>query len=202
MPMLKLLQHVFPAAGTSWLSLQDHAVLPATIEVCNIRSSKIPASCQLVVLPFHSGDSTAGGSTADVEVEVNSRSRSAWRYRMQRRALAPVAAQLAAPVALGLLIGGVLAYQAGSTNNAVQPVPLGAVATPTPSFGKPSASHGAVPLPTGGWIKPPAATTTPATTTTTNGNCGITVPANPVSARRLATLYQLTGGTTPAESCK
>jgi hypothetical protein len=183
-------------------------VLPATIEVCNIRSSKFPASCQLVVLPFHSGDSTAGGSTADVEVEVNSGSRSAWRYRMQRRGLAPVAAQLAAPVALGLLIGGVLAYQAGSTNNAVQPVPLGAVATPTPSFGKPSASHGAVPLPTGGWIKPPASTTTPATTTTTttttttNGNCGITVPANPVSARRLATLYQLTGGMTPAKSCK
>lgn len=57
---------------------------------------------------------------------------------MRKRGLAPVAAQLAAPVALGLLIGGVLSYQAGSSNNAVLPVPLGAVATPTPSFVKPS----------------------------------------------------------------
>jgi hypothetical protein len=114
---------------------------------------------------------------------VSSGSRSARRYRKQRSGLAPVAAQLAAPVALGLLIGGVLAYQAGSTNNAVQPVPLGAVATPTPSFGEPSAS-----------------TPTPAATTTTNGNCGIIVPANPLSARWLATIYQLTGGMTPAES--
>jgi hypothetical protein len=65
--------------------------------------------------------------------------------------MAPVAAQLAAPVVLGLLIGGVLAYQAGSTNNAVQPVPLGAVATPTPSFGKPSS------MPTGA-VEPPSPT--------------------------------------------
>jgi hypothetical protein len=62
--------------------------------------------------------------------------------------LAPVAAQLVVPVVLGLLIGGVLAYQAGSTNNAVQPVPLGAVPTSTPSFVKPStAPTGAVPSP-------------------------------------------------------
>ena len=129
---------------------------------------------------------------------MHSGSRSAGRYRMQRSGLVPVAVQLAAPVALGLLIGGVLAYQAGSTNNAVQPVPLGAVATPTPSFGKPSASpRGAVEPPTPGWIKPSASTTTPATTI---GNCGITVPANPLSARRLGTLYQLTGGMTSAES--
>ena len=136
-------------------------VPPATLEVCNIRSSRFPASCQLVVLPFHSGDSTAGSSTADVEVEVDSGSRSAWRYRMRRRGLAPVAAQLAAPVMLGLLIGGVLAYQAGSTNNAVQPVPLGAVATPTPSFGQPLATHGAVEPATPHWIKSPASTATP-----------------------------------------
>lgn len=127
---------------------------------------------------------------ADVEVEVDSGSRSAWRYRKQRGGLAPVAVQLVAPVALGLMIGGVLAYQAGSTNNAVQPVPLGAVATPTPSFGKPSTATASA-----------ASTPTPATTTATSGNCGITVPANPLGARRLATLYQLTGGMTSAESC-
>jgi hypothetical protein len=60
------------------------------------------------------------------------------------------------------------------------------VATPTPSFGRPSAS-----TPT------PAATTA---TTTTNGDCGIVVPANPLSAGQLATLYQLTGGMTLAQS--
>jgi hypothetical protein len=103
---------------------------------------------------------------------------------MQRSGLAPVAAQLAAPVALGLLIGGVLAYQAGSTNNAVQPVPLGAVAIPTPSFGRPPASTAPASV---------ASTPTPVATAMTNGNCGVIVPANPLSAQRLATLYQLTG---------
>jgi hypothetical protein len=68
--------------------------------------------------------------------------RSAWRHRVQTSGLALVSLQLAIPVALGLLIGGVLAYQAGSSNNAVIPRPLGAVATPTPSFVKPSASAG------------------------------------------------------------
>jgi hypothetical protein len=105
------------------------------------------------------------------------------RYRRQGSGLARVAAQLAAPVALGLLVGGVLAYQAGSTNNAVQPVPLGAVATPTPSFGKPPAAV-------------PAAV--PAVVPAADGTCGIIVPADPLSARRLAALHQLTGGMTLA----
>jgi hypothetical protein len=122
---------------------------------------------------------------------VYSGSRSARRYRTQRSGLAPIAAQLAAPVTLGLLIGGVLAYQAGSTNNAVQPVPLGAVATPTPSFGRPSASTATASA---------ASTPTPAAITTTSGNCSIIVPANPLSAPRLAILYQLTDGMTSAES--
>ena len=81
-------------------------------------------------------------------------SRSARPYRRPRSSLTPVAAQLAAPVVLGLLIGGVLAYQAGSSNNAVIPVPLGAVATPTPSFVKPPAQHGAVPVPAPSFLKP------------------------------------------------
>jgi hypothetical protein len=100
--------------------------------------------------------------------------RSAWRYRKQRSGLVPVAAQLAVPVALGLLIGGVLAYQAGSSNNLVQPSPLGAVATPTPSFGQPSAPGGAVEPPTPSFFKPSPSTMTPATTNATpaatNGN--------------------------------
>jgi len=90
---------------------------------------------------------------------------------MRKSGLAPVAAQLAAPVALGLLIGGVLAYQAGSSNNAVIPRPLGAVATPTTSWVKPSTEpRGAVEPPAPSWIKPPAATTIPVATPTTNGN--------------------------------
>ena len=92
---------------------------------------------------------------------------SAWRYRMQRSGWARVAAQLAVPVTLGLLVGGVLAFQAGSSNNMVHPVPLGAVATPTPSWGNHSGPGGAASLPTPGWIRPSASATTPATTTAT-----------------------------------
>jgi hypothetical protein len=81
---------------------------------------------------------------------------------VQRSGWALVAAELAVPVALGALIGGVLSYQAGSTNNLVQPVPLGAVATPTPSFGNPSSTAtGTVAPPSPGWLTPtasPAAT--------------------------------------------
>jgi len=106
------------------------------------------------------------------------------RYRIRRSGWARVAAQLVAPVVLGLLIGGVLAYQAGSTNDAVRPVPLGAVPSPTPSFGKPSAP--AAPASA-------ASTTIPAATAMTHGNCGVTVAANPPGARRLVALYQLTG---------
>jgi hypothetical protein len=95
---------------------------------------------------------------------VPSGSRSVWRYRIQRSGLAPVAAQLAVPVTLGLLVGGVLAYQAGSTNNAVQPVPLGAVPTPTASFGKPSTATGAAAPASPTWLTPPASLT-PSTAT-------------------------------------
>jgi hypothetical protein len=91
-----------------------------------------------------------------------------------------VAVQLAVPVALGLVIGGVIAFQAGSSNSGVDPVPLG-ILSPSPTA---------------------SAQTTPGTTLTTNVNCDIIVPANPLSARGLATPYQLTGadGMSPAES--
>lgn len=98
-----------------------------------------------------------------------SQNRSARRYRWRRSGWARVAAQLAAPVVLGLLIGGVLAFQAGSSNNMTHPAPLGAVATPTPSFGH----HAQVPATvTPGWIKPPASATASATTTTTPAPAG------------------------------
>jgi hypothetical protein len=100
---------------------------------------------------------------------------------MPKRGMARIAAQLAVPVALGLVIGGVLAFQAGSSNTGIDQIPLGTYVTPTPT---PSA---------------PASLTT---TQTTNVNCDIIVPANPLTALGLATPYQLTGpnGTTPAKS--
>jgi hypothetical protein len=107
----------------------------------------------------------------------------------KKSSLAPVAAQLAVPVTLGLLIGGVLAYQAGSTNNAVQPVPLGAVPTPTPSFGQPPASTAATPAA----IAATPTSTATVTTATTQASRGIIIPVNPLSAPRLVMLYQLTG---------
>jgi hypothetical protein len=99
--------------------------------------------------------------------------------------MARIAVQLSVPVALGLVIGGVLAFQAGSSNSGINQVALGTPVSPSPSAGVP------VPM-----------TTTPATILTTTVSCDIIVPANPLTAQGLATPYQLTGtdGKTPAES--
>jgi hypothetical protein len=96
-----------------------------------------------------------------------------------------IAVQLAVPVALGLVIGLALAFQAGSGNSGAVQAPLGAPVSP-------GVSASAV----------AALATAPAATSTTNADCDIIVPADPLSARGLATPYQLTGvdGMTPAES--
>jgi hypothetical protein len=93
-----------------------------------------------------------------------------------------IAVQLAVAVVLGLLIGGVIAFQAGSSNSGINQVALGTWVSPSPSASVPTSM-----------------TTTPATT---DVNCDIIVPANPLSAQGLATPYQLTGtdGRTPAQS--
>jgi hypothetical protein len=93
-----------------------------------------------------------------------------------------IAVQLAVPVALGLVIGLVIAFQAGSSNSGIEQVALGTLVIPTPSAGVP--------------------VSTTATPATTNVSCDIIVPANPLTARGLATPYQLTGtgGRTPAAS--
>jgi hypothetical protein len=116
---------------------------------------------------------------------VQSGRRSAWRRGVHRSGVARIAVQLAVPVALGLVIGLVLAFQAGSGNSGIVQVPLGAPVSPSPS-----ASALAV------------LATAPAAAPTTNVNCDILVPADPLSARGLATPYQLTGvdGMTPVES--
>jgi hypothetical protein len=95
--------------------------------------------------------------------------------------MARIAAQLAVPVALGLVIGGVLAFQAGSSNSGINQVALGTLVTPTPT---------------------PSVPASMTVGRTTNVNCDIIVPANPLTAQGLATPYQLTGpnGTSPAES--
>ncbi len=93
-----------------------------------------------------------------------------------------VVQQLSVPVALGLVIGLVLAFQAGSSNSGIYQVDLGTLVSPSPSASVPASTA-----------------TAPATT---NVNCDIIVPASPLSAQGLATPYQLTGtnGRTPAES--
>ena len=109
--------------------------------------------------------------------------RPTWRRRMQTRGARPIAVQLAVPVALGLVIGGVLAFQAGSSNSGINQVPLGYPVSPTASANIPASM---------------------ATATALSGNvsCDIIVPANPLTAKGLATPYQLTGtdGKTPAAS--
>ncbi len=108
----------------------------------------------------------------------------AWRRRLPGSGVARIAVQLAVPVALGLVIGGVLAFQAGSSNSGIEQIALGTPVSPSPS------------------ASIPASVTTTPTTLTTNTNCDIIVPANPLTAKGLATPYQLTGtgSRTPAES--
>jgi hypothetical protein len=103
---------------------------------------------------------------------------------MHGSGVARIAVQLAVAVLFGLVIGGVLAFQSGSGNSGVNQVPLGTLVSPAPSASAPT------PLAAG----PTARAAT--------ASCDIIVPANPLSARGLATPYQLTGtdGMTPAES--
>jgi len=115
---------------------------------------------------------------------VHNERRSPWRRRMRESGMSRVAAQLAVPAVLGLVIGVVLAFQSGTSNAGLTQIPLGTYVTPT-------ATDTAAAL----------ATATPAGMTA-NTTCDIIVPANPLSAQGLATPYQLTGphGMTPAQS--
>src|ERR1700733_12793667 len=105
--------------------------------------------------------------------------RSARRRRADRNRGARIAAILAIPVALGLLIGIVIVVFGGHGISDISQTALGASASPSAS-----------------------GSTTPATTAAANVSCDIIVPANPLSAAGLATPYQLTGtgGMTPEQS--
>ena len=116
--------------------------------------------------------------------------RSAWRRRRNRNRVVRMAVPIAVPVAFALVVVGVIAFSGGGRSANISQTALGAQASASPSA---SASASA------------AATTTTGTGTTTavaNVSCDIIVPANPLSARGLATPYQLTGtgGMSPAQS--
>ena len=145
------------------------------------RSSEFAASCRLAGLTYGSKSETAGREAG----RVHNGRRPAWRRGGHRSGGARIALQLAVPVALGLVIGLILAFQAGSSNSGIVQAPLGAPVSP-------SASASALAL-----LATPQASTPTATV-----DCDIIVPADPLSARGLATPYQLTGvdGKTPAES--
>jgi hypothetical protein len=137
--------------------------------------------------------------------------RSAWRRRSRKSRAARIAIPLAIPMALGLTLGIVLAVSGGPVTTINQSA-LGACgsssASPAASGSAaaavgPSASASAAPCPSGSASgSASASATTPATTAVANVNCDIIVPANPLSARGLATPYQLTGtnGQSPAVS--
>jgi hypothetical protein len=97
-----------------------------------------------------------------------------------------MAVAVAIPVVLALVIGIVVAVAGRSTVTNLGDAALGASASASPSAAPSTAPSGSG----------------TATTTAANVNCDIIVPANPLSARGLATPYQLTGtnGQTPAQS--
>ena len=121
--------------------------------------------------------------------------RSAWRRRGGNSRAARLAVPLAIPMALGLTLGIILAVSGGNSSRIDQSA-LGADASASASPSGLVAASGAA-APTVG-----AAAAAAAPAAAANVNCDIIVPANPLSARGLATPYQLTGpgGTTPAAS--
>jgi hypothetical protein len=102
-----------------------------------------------------------------------------------------MAVTVAIPVVLGLVIGIVVAVGGRSTITDLGDAALGAA---------PSASASAAP--SAAASASPSGSSTGTGAAAANVNCDIIVPANPLSARGLATPYQLTGtnGQTPAQS--
>jgi hypothetical protein len=112
--------------------------------------------------------------------------RQSWRRRGGRSRAVRIAVPLAIPMALGLTLGIVITVS-GGTHSTASPAADAASASP-------SASPSATPT--------PSATGGAGTTAAANVNCDIIVPAHPLTAKGLATAYQLTGpdGMTPEAS--
>ena len=102
--------------------------------------------------------------------------------------MARLATFFALPVVLGLVIAAIIGFDGGAGSNTPTAVqPLGATQSPSGS---------------GSAASPAATGSAPIVTDAANVNCDIIVPANPLSARGLATPYLLTGpgGMSPAQS--
>jgi hypothetical protein len=129
--------------------------------------------------------------------------RSARRRRGRNSRAARIAVPLAIPMALGLTLGIVIAVSDTNTTHITQSA-LGDCATASTSPAAPAsgpaaaASASAAPCPSAS----ASASGSAQAATAANVNCDIIVPANPLSARGLATPYQLTGpaGTSAAAS--
>jgi hypothetical protein len=149
--------------------------------------------------------------------------RSAWRRRGRNSRAARIAVPLAIPAALGLTLGVILAVSGGSAST-INQAANGTLASPSPS-GSASASASADPASA---VVPPAATfasgqvaffplgdlaTDPvdgtgaainmnqtAAQAATSMNCTLTVPDHPLTARGLATPYQLGDGCSMADA--
>ena len=154
--------------------------------------------------------------------------RSAWRRRGRNSRAARIAVPLAIPMALGLTLGIVLAVS-GNNATTISQAASGVAASPSPSGSPdPSASASTSADPPADAVVPPAPTfasgpvafrqlgdlaTDPvdgtgaaislnqtAAEASTSMNCTLTVPNNPLSARGLATPYQLGDGCTEADT--
>ena len=154
--------------------------------------------------------------------------RSAWRRRGRNSRAARIAVPLAIPMALGLTLGIVLAVS-GNNATTISQAASGVAASPSPSGSPdPSASASTSADPSANAVVPPAPAfaggpvasrqlgdlaTDPVDGTgaaislnqtgaeaSTSMNCTLTVPNNPLSARGLATPYQLGDGCTEADT--
>jgi hypothetical protein len=118
---------------------------------------------------------------------MRNRYQSAWRRRRQGSRATRLTVALAIPVALAVVVGAVIAFYGGSHATKIEQTALGA---------NPSASAS-------GSASASATSTSPVVTVdAANVNCDIIVPAHPLTARGLATPYQLTGtdGMSPVQS--
>jgi hypothetical protein len=120
--------------------------------------------------------------------------------RHPRSRAARLAVPLAIPMALGLTLGIILAVSGGAQHTSIQQAAnadaTASASASAPASASPVASPSASPS---GSASPSASAPAP---DADNVSCDIIVPANPLTARGLATPYQLTGphGASPADS--
>src|SRR5512146_1666716 len=153
-----------------------------------------------------------------------SRRRSAWRRRRLAGRVSRIAVPLAIPVALAVIVGVVIAVAGGSNDTRINQSALDNCASPAASAGAASAPASAAPCPSApASASAPAPTVNPeagrpglaltnpvdpsgaaiSLTQTPDEaasslNCTLTVPRNPLSARGLATPWQLGDGCSQA----